>query len=253
MDKKLSDDWLSLVHYGQIITRQWLLNQGATEHALDNAVKSKKLKVLSRGVLARYEVPISWQGVVASLNRMDCPVYVGGISALSEHGLAHYLDFSKKINLYSPNSSPSWLNKVGLDTELIWHSTKRLWDISCLRQASSLKKMGISNDYWLLASAEQAILEVLVAVPNIYSFSYADNLIQGMVNLSPRRLDGVLKACNHIKAKRLFFFFADRYAYPWRQRIYPENYDLGSGKRSIITGGRFNKEYKITIPKEFNE
>lgn len=181
MSKELSTDWLSLVYHGQLVTRQWLLSQGATEHALDNAVKSKRLKVLTRGVLARYEVPITWQGVAASLNRIDGPVYVGGISAL----------------------------------------------------------------------AEQAIFEVLVAVPNTFSFEYADSLMQGMINLSPRRLDAVLRACNHIRAKRLFFFFADRYEYSWRKKIQPENYDLGSGKRSIIVGGRLDKKYNITVPEEF--
>lgn len=49
--------------------------------------------------MARYEVPITWLGVAASLNRIDGPVYVGGMSALAEQGLAHYLEFSKQINL----------------------------------------------------------------------------------------------------------------------------------------------------------
>ena len=251
MSEELSTYWLSLVHHGQLVTRQWLLSQGATEHALDNAVKSKRLKVLTRGVLARYEVPITWQGVAASLNRIDGPVYVGGISALAEQGLAHYLEFSKKINLYSSKPSPSWLNKIGLETELIWHSTRRLWDIPCLLMANSFRKNEINNGHWLMASAEQAIFEVLVAVPNTFSFEYADSLMQGMVNLSPRRLDAILRACNHIRTKRLFFFFADRYAYSWRKKIQPENYDLGSGKRSIIVGGRLNKKYNITVPEEF--
>lgn len=252
MSEKLSTDWLSLVHHGQLVTRQWLISQGATEHALDNAVKSNRLKVLTRGVLTRYEVPLTWQGVAASLNRIDGPVYVGVVSALAEQGLAHYLGFSKQINLYSSKPSPSWLNKIGLETELIWHSTRRLWDMPRLLLANSLRENEINNGHWLMASAEQAILEVLVAVPNTFSFEYADSLMQGMVNLSPRRIDAVLKACHHIRAKRLFFFLADRYTYSWRKKMQPENYDLGSGKRSIIVGGRLDKRYNITVPEEFH-
>lgn len=251
MSKKSSTNWLLLVNHGQLVTRQWLLSQGINEHALDNAVKSNRLKVLTRGVLTRYEVPITWQGVAASLNRIDGPVYIGGISALAEQGLAHYIDFSKKINLYSPKPSPSWLNKIGLETEFTWHNTKRLWDMPRLLQVNSFRKNEINNSHWLTASAEQAIFEVLVAIPNTFSFEYADSLMQGMVNLSPRRLDAILKACNHIRTKRLFFFFADRYMYSWRKKIQPENYDLGSGKRSVIAGGRLDKKYNITVPDEF--
>ncbi|MFA5704309.1 MAG: AbiEi antitoxin N-terminal domain-containing protein [Advenella sp.] len=96
MPQHSSSHWLSTVYFGQFVTRQWLLEQGVSKHSLDNAVKSKKLKLLSRGVLAREGVPIDWQGAIASINRMGTLVYIGGISALIQQGLAHYVDFSKQ-------------------------------------------------------------------------------------------------------------------------------------------------------------
>lgn len=243
---------LSLVPYGQLATRKWLLNQGVTKHALDNAVKSKKLKVLTRGVLTRSGIPVEWQGLAASLNRMSGPVYVGGITAFALHGLSHFVSFSNQVRLYSPLPAPPWLNSIESNAQLIWHSTNRLWDIQQLLLADSLKTNDLYEGHWLLASVEQAIFEVLVNVPVSISFEYADSLMQGMVNLSPRRLDAVIKSCHHIKAKRLFFFFADRYAYAWRKKVQPESYDLGKGKRSIVTGGKLHKKYQITVPEGFD-
>ena len=65
-----------LLPYGQLATRQWLLAQGVKVYQIDNALKSKKLKSLARGVVARPGVPVEWQGVLASLYRMfQCPVW----------------------------------------------------------------------------------------------------------------------------------------------------------------------------------
>lgn len=247
------DDWLTLVPHGQFVTRQWLLAQGVTLHAFDNAVKSAKLMPLARGVYTRSDVPVAWQGVSASLNRvLDGPVYVGGLSALAQHGLAHYISFSTVIELYSPLPVPSWLGRLKIATSINWHSTTRIWDTSALLKSGSLKTISIHQGEWLLASPEQAFLEVLALVPSTISFEQADNIMQGLVNLSPRRLDSLLKSCKHVQVKRLFFFFADRYQHAWRQKLHAEDYDLGAGKRSIVADGKLDTTYNITVPEIFH-
>src|SRR5690554_428672 len=237
MPDPFSASLLSLVPYGQLATRQWLLSQGATKHALDNAVKSEKLKVMTRGVLARNGLPVEWQGLTASLNRMNGPVYAGGVTALALQGHSHYVNVSNQVHLYSSLSSPPWLNKIDINAQLVWHGTNRLWDMPQLLLTDSLKKNELYQGYWLHASVEQAIFEVMVNVPKTVSFEHADSLMQGMVNLSPRRLDDLIKSCHHVRVKRLFFFFADRYGYGWLKKLQPENYDLGKGKRNIVKGG----------------
>lgn len=77
--------------------------------------------------------------------------------------------------------------------------------------------------------------------------------MQGLVNLSARRLDALLKACKHVQVKRLFFFFADRYQYAWRKKLKVENYNLGAGKRRIVAGGKLDTTYNITVPEPFYE
>lgn len=243
--------WLPL---GQLATRQWLLEQGVSRHALDNALKSGKLLAVSRGVVARPGLPIAWEGVAASLNQMlPQGVYVGGLSALEQTGYGHFVSVVRQLHLYSMASQPAWLPKLASRTELIWHSTRRLWDQKMLLAADSLREQSVEGGWpWILASPEQAYLELLAGVPNEVSFEHADNLMQGLSSLSPRRLDALLRACRHIQVKRLFFFFADRHAYPWRKHLQADDYDLGAGKRSIVPGGRLDKTYRITVPEAFH-
>ena len=242
-----------LLPFGQLATRQWLLAQGVKVYQIDNALKSKKLESLARGVVARPGVPVEWQGVLASFNRMFAhPVYVGAASALAQHGLAHYIQLQAIHDIYASQPAPSWLVKLSCVVEFRWHTTIQIWDVEKLLAANSLKSVPMHQGCWLLASPEQAYLELLAKVPSTTSFEQADNIMQSLVNLSPRRLDVLLHACKHVLAKRLFFFFADRYQHAWRNKLNPDNYDLGAGKRSVIKGGNFNKIYQITVPEAFS-
>ncbi len=252
-DKNLSRDWSALLTYGELRPRQWLLEQGVSRHSLDNALKSGKLVPLARGVVARPGMPMSWHGVVASLERVTSePVYVGGLSALSQAGLGHYLDLAGTVHLYSSAPRPAWLERLGLGTTFIWHRTTRLWPRDDSLIATSLRVLSENHPACRMATPEQAFLEVLMDVPDAVSFEHADNLMQGLSALSPRRLDGLLRVCRHVQVKRLFFFFADRYNYPWRKRLNPEDYHLGSGKRLVVAGGKLDKKYLITVPESFH-
>lgn len=225
-----------------------------SRHSLDNALKSGKLVALARGVVARPEVPVRWQGVVASLDRiLPEPVYVGGLSALNQSGLGHYVSFDPQIHLYSTAPQPTWLPRMALEEEFVWHGNGRLWDQQALEAANSLQEQFMEAGWsWRLATPEQAFLELLAGVPDEVSFEHADNLMQGLSSLSPRRLNALLCACRHVRVKRLFFFFADRHQYPWRRHLSAEDYDLGAGKRSIVPGGRLDRTYLITVPESFH-
>ncbi|MAO57281.1 MAG: hypothetical protein CMM61_16520, partial [Rhodospirillaceae bacterium] len=59
-----------------------------------------------------------------------------------------------------------------------------------------------------------------------------------------------LKECRSVKAKRLFFVFADQHDHAWRQYLDPDDYDLGSGPRALVDGGRLHPRYDITVPPE---
>jgi hypothetical protein len=84
------------------------------------------------------------------------------------------------------------------------------------------------------------------------SFSFAAELFEGLTTLRPAVVNALLKSCAHNKAKRLFLFLADYYAYPWIKRVDMDAIDLGRGKRMVTRGGKLDKRYQITVPEGFH-
>jgi hypothetical protein len=103
-----------------------------------------------------------------------------------------------------------------------------------------------------LSTPERAILELLDELPRRESFHQADKLMEGLVSLSPRRLQKLLEDCKSVKVKRLFFFFADRYQHAWLNRIDRDRIDLGKGKRMLVRGGKLDSTYWITVPEDLD-
>ncbi|WP_240481103.1 type IV toxin-antitoxin system AbiEi family antitoxin domain-containing protein [Ectothiorhodospira sp. BSL-9] len=54
-----------------------------------------------------------------------------------------------------------------------------------------------------------------------------------------------------MKLRRLFFVFADRHKHVWRERLNPDDFNLGTGDRALITGGKIHPRYRIMVPPEF--
>ena len=75
---------------------------------------------------------------------------------------------------------------------------------------------------------------------------------KGWRRSAPKRLQTLLADCKSVKVKRLFFFFADRHNHAWLKHLNRAVIDLGSGKRSLVKGGRLDPTYKITVPENLD-
>ncbi|TDB48399.1 type IV toxin-antitoxin system AbiEi family antitoxin [Photorhabdus khanii] len=243
-----------LLPVGMLATKQWLVAQGLNLHFVDNAVRSKTLLPLATGVFSQFSCQLNWQGVVASLQRMSkTPVHLGGLTALEIAGLAHYITRShiRTVHLYSSGPLPRWLTRVPLDVYFKGHRTQVLWPESLIVDPTWFKQ-----EQWLVgmpalqfSCPERAIFEVLVDVPKAVSFEHAEQLMQGLYNLSPRKLDALLLICSSIKVKRLFLWLAEKHQHTWFKKLEPKKYNLGSGKRVIASEGRLDNTWFITVPK----
>lgn len=246
-----------LLPYGMIATKKWLLLKGLSLHSIDNALKSKKLVMQATGVYARRGVPVTWQGVVCSLQRMsEQVVHVGGLSALQMLGFGQYLSDKKDltIHLYSQEKLPPWVAKLKMPANLKWHGTKKLWLSEFLTLEEYLVEHRWREDLPALkfSCPEKACLEMLMSVPKNISFDHADELMQGMTSLSPGKLKVLLHACRNVKVKRLFFWLAERQEYPWSKKLDYREFDLGKGKRVIANKGKLDNKYLITVPEHMH-
>lgn len=253
MNLKLRDDLKELAPFGCIVTRLWLLKQGVGKHSVDNLVKSKQLLPLSPGVYKRPEATLEWKNVVSSLQRMEYSFRVGGLTALEEHGFGHYVPLGDKktVHLYGMEKLPQWVNKLLPNVNFVSHNLSSLFildeSIPATIFASTRPCVSYKADH-----AEFAILEVLKDVPKKISFAYADQLMEGLTTLSPKRLNKALMKCKSVKVKRLFFWLSDRHRHPWLKKLSVDSFDLGSGKRVLAKDGKLDKKYLITVPEEMN-
>jgi hypothetical protein len=105
----------------------------------------------------------------------------------------------------------------------------------------TLTEFSLSQWDWKLvvSTPERALLELLDELPARETFHQVDMLMQGLTSLSPRRLKTLLEDCKSVKVKRLFFFFADRHAPSWLKALKKDDFDLGTGKRLLVKGGKF--------------
>lgn len=234
----------------------WMEAHGYSSALRSQYVSAGWLDSPARRVYRRARAPLTWQQVVISLQTvLDLPLTVGGRTALEQQGYAHYLPGSvREVHLYGAKRPPTWLDSLPLEVAFRWHNSLRLFpgDADVVAQTApvmvSAAGMTLPIRY---SSKERAVFELLDELPEHESFHQADALMEGMSDLSPKRLQTLLEACASVKVKRLFLFFADRHGHAWRARLDAPRVDLGAGKRVLAKGGKLDTRYNITVPPEF--
>jgi hypothetical protein len=256
---------------GMLADAAWLEKNGYYGSLRHKYIASGWLEQPVRGVFRRPRGQLSWEQVVISLQTLlKHPISVGGRTALELGGYAHYLPQTQPpIHLYSDSKLPSWLLKLPLQEAFVVHSRTRflpaptiapdeisLDDTTSLEQA--LVPAGLIVNSWghwlwplIISSPERAYLELLDELPQSESFHMADVIMEGLSNLSPRRMQFLLEAATSIKVKRLFFLFADRHNHAWLKHLDISKIDLGKGKRMLVKNGKLHTKYQITVPEEF--
>jgi hypothetical protein len=260
---------------GLLVDAAWLASHGYPTNLRSHYVARGHLEQPTRRVYRRPRGSLGWQQAVISLQTLlRHPLVVGGRTALELQGYAHYLpQSSQEVHLYGPNHPPSWLFKLPLDIRFVWHNDRRLFgDDHSVRKLPGLNWKPDARDgsadatsgnfavhpwgQWdwplTLSTPERAILELLDELPARESFHQVDKLMEGLTNLSPRRLQKLLADCKSVKVKRLFFFFADRHTHSWQKHLDKDAIDLGKGKRMLVRGGRLDHAYQITVPEDLD-
>jgi len=259
---------------GLVVDSTWLERHNVSRQLRRKYVMNGWLLTLARGVYCRpspseQPSPLPWQQLVISLNALlNLPVAAGGRTALELQGFSHYVAASgtREAHLFSNEDLPGWVSRVPLNTKLVLHSARKLFrnrDVPPYFTAGTMppspEDSGFTEQTWghwkyplTVSTPERAILELLNEVPKSETFHQADVLMEGLRNLSPRRLQGLLADCRNVKVKRLFLWFADRHNHAWLQKLDRTGIDLGKGKRMLVRGGKLDTKYNITVPENLD-
>jgi len=256
---------LGSVPPGFLVDSVWLERNGIGRRSSYAYVKRGWLDRLARGVFRRpapntnQTSSIDWQSTVLSLQHiMDYPVHVGGTTALALQGYSHYLPLGGHAPLWLYGADiPNWLDRLPLDTRLETRKTTLFADpmLGLKDETDDSSQFGraASPRNWSLrvSAPERAILEALDELPTHESFHNLDVVFEGLTTLRPKLQSALLTSCKKIKVKRLFFVFADRHGHAWRKQIDPEGFNLGSGDRALVKGGKIHPRYRIMVPEPF--
>ncbi|MCY4358830.1 MAG: type IV toxin-antitoxin system AbiEi family antitoxin domain-containing protein [Gammaproteobacteria bacterium] len=260
-----------LLPEGLLVDASWLEERGYYRSLRAKYVSSGWLEQPVRGVYRRPRGELGWEQLVISLQTLlELPVSIGGRTALELQGHTHYVSPSQQsIHLYSDEKLPAWLDKLPLEQVFIRHNRQRFLppceqpnealsldqtapESKVLKGALRVIPWGQWNWPLVMSTPERAYLELLDELPRHETFHMADVIMEGLVNLGPRRMQALLEQTTSIKVKRLFLFFADRHRHQWFSRIDQDAIDLGSGKRVLEKGGKLDPVYQITVSVELS-
>jgi hypothetical protein len=240
---------------GSIILQSWLTRKGIQPSLAQKYTQSNWLIKLRSGVYVRPGREPEWQDAVFCLmNQLNASTHIAGLTSLQYQGKSHYLQVHKEVIwlcVQNKASIPKWFKafpeKNNDEHQWKFITNNKLKTI----QDSDIITLDVKGVPIKASTPELAAYEVLEAIPRLISFEHAAELFQGLVNLSPRKVESILKRSNSVRSNRLYLFFAHYYNHPWAKRLDESAINLGSGKRQIVQGGKLDNRYQITVPEHF--
>ena len=233
---------------GTVLLASWLEKNGFSYDLQKYYRRSGWLESIGTGAFKMSKENLAWQGGLFALqSQAKLPVHVGGLTALSLHGYAHYFRLGEEIvYLFSPAQIklPAWFYKHNWDAKIKHIQTSILPpDLGFV--AFEDKSLSIQ-----IATPERAILECLYLTPNNLDLVESYQVFEGLTNIRPKLMQKLLEACNSVKVKRLFLYMANKAQHQWLSFIDQSGITLGKGDRSLIKGGVYISQFHISVPKE---
>ena len=238
---------LSLHRPGSVMLSGWLEENGISRDLQKVYKRSGWLQAIGAGAVKRPDDNLTWQGGVFALQQQaHLPVHAGALTALTLQGFSHFFRTQQSVFLFAPRKTklPLWLKNYDWGTELHFVPT------SVLPTDIGLTTYEEKNFAITIAAPERAILECLYLAPEGFDLVECYHLLESLTNLRPSLIQELLQKCTSVKIKRVFLYMASRAQHQWLSFVDRSKIELGSGVRSLVKGGTYNAEYKISLPKE---
>lgn len=234
---------LQMIPHGTVVTASWLKQQGVSNSLQYAYKKNGWLNSFGTGAYSKLNDKIELNGALYALQKqLNLNFHIGGVSALSLHGINHNLLFNRSIYIFGHRGEklPAWFNanyKSGIEVIKTEFLPKNI----------GLEDMDNKDFSIVISTIERALLEMIYLAPSKNSLREIYQLMEISSALKPKLMQELLENCTNIKVKRVFLYLADKLSYPWVRKLDLEKIDLGKGKRTIEKGGKLDKKYNIVI------
>ena len=233
---------------GVVLLSSWLTKQGYNLDLQKSYRKSGWLESMGTGAMIRRNDDVEYEGAIYALQiQLNLNIHIGGKTALSLLGKAHYLDLNpRSVTLFggAKEKLPTWFKNYDWSVTINYHSS------SFLKSNLGLVNMEFRTFSIKISGAARSIMECLYLAPKKQPLLECFQIMESLNNLRPDKTQELLENCSSVKVKRLFLYMAEKANHEWFKQLFLEKIDLGSGKRSFIKEGIYVSKYKIVVPRE---
>jgi len=239
---------------GMLILQPWLTQHGISHSLTQKYVASGWLKKWATGVYYRPFINEArqpdWVAALYALpNQLNFPAHLAGLSSLHQHGLSHYLSLHNNVvwvGVKKKQNLPKWFREFA-DQKWQYSGNHKLTELI----EKDFTEVSVNGVTLTASCPELAAYEVVDAINKPLRFEYVADIFQGLVNLSPRKVQSLLNRSHAVQTNRIFLYLANYYHHQWFQRLNISQITLGSGKRQVVPHGVYDKKYRITVPASF--
>jgi len=236
---------------GVVMASAWLSKHGYSPELIRNYKESQWLEELAYGAVIRYNDQVDYLGAIYTLqNQYELSVHPAAVTALGLLGRAHYLELNQQYAYlfgYKNEVLPSWMKQMD------WGISTTYVTSSFLPLDLGMTQISHKNFSLKVSSTVRAMMECLYLAPQRMELMECFELMQGLTDLIPHKVEELLERCTSIKVKRLFLYLAEKSNHSWFKYLKLDHIDLGTGTRSLVKGGIYIPKYQITVPKEIEK
>lgn len=234
-----------------MVLQQWLVENGISHSLTQKYTQNGWLNRLFTGVYYRPDpknqtLPNWVDALQALTGQLHLPAHLSGLSSLTYQGLNHYLPLTTQfawIGIQNKQSLPKWFKEFP-DLTWLYCTNSKLTDLL----DKDFINLEINKKQIKASTPELAAYEVVDSIGKHISFEHAAEIFQGLVNLSPRKVQSLLNRSKAVATNRIFLFLGHYYAHSWIKRVDETTIELGSGKRQVVAKGGYDEHYQITVP-----
>ncbi|MBL4707039.1 MAG: type IV toxin-antitoxin system AbiEi family antitoxin domain-containing protein [Flavobacteriales bacterium] len=245
--KLLTDNYINLP-----ITLTALKSMGISKQLLYKYVKSGWLEKLGPGAYQFPKSQSTWQSYLFALQKqLDKNIHVGGRTALEYYGLGHFLSLAQqKIFLFKLREErlPAWFF-----THQSFDSNIEVISSNFLPSELGVEQEDFQGLQLMISSPERAAFEVLYLLDKHHSFKEVLLLSESFANFRPTLMQNLLEACDSKKVKRLILYLGKKHQSLWFNKLELIKLDLGTGVIQVAGGGKYDKEFKLSLPQDYDE